>query len=110
MSKYDLVNIKYGEDARNTLKTGINKFTRVVSYTYGPLVIILVIQGKNVAIDKDHNPIITKDGVTVAKHTRLSKREENIGVRLLSSAAGSTNKFAGDGTTTSCVLAGEIVR
>jgi chaperonin GroEL (HSP60 family) len=47
--------------------------------------------------------------VTVAKYTRLKNREENIGVRLLSSAAGSTNNFAGDGTTTSCVLAGEIV-
>lgn len=81
----------------------------MVSYTYGPLVIDKLIKGKNVAIYKDDNPIITKDGVTVAKYTRLKKRDENIGIRLLSAAAGSTNNFAGDGTTTSCVLAGEIV-
>lgn len=100
-NKYDNVKLSFGKEARKCLLNGIRTVSENVAITYGPL-------GKNVVIDTNESPIITKDGVTVAKHINLSKRRENIGCRLLSLIAGNTNEFAGDGTTTSTVLAGEL--
>ena len=103
-NKYDFVNLKFGSEARSMLVHGIIEMSDTVGKTYGPL-------GKNVAISEQKNPIIvTKDGVTVAKYIKFSSRSKNLGCRLLSSIAGSTNIHAGDGTTTSTVLASEIVK
>ncbi len=61
-------------------------------------------------IESSKNPIITKDGVTVAKHIEVGKRSRNIGCRLLKRVAGNTNEIAGDGTTTSTILTNELVK
>lgn len=100
-NKYDNVKLSFGREARNNLLEGIKTMADNVAITYGPL-------GKNVVIDYEDNPIVTKDGVTVAKHIKLRNRQKNIGCRLLSIIAGNTNEFAGDGTTTATVLAGEL--
>jgi chaperonin GroEL len=102
-NKYDYVRLKFGDSARRDLLKGVLTMSTTVAKTYGPL-------GKNVAIEFNDKSIITKDGVTVAKNISITKRSENIGCRLLSLVSGSTNEHAGDGTTTSTVLAGEIVR
>jgi len=84
------------------LLTGLKAISDNVGLTYGPL-------GKNIVIDKgDGDPLLTKDGVTVAKHISLRKRNNNIGCKLLSTVAGNTNEYAGDGTTTATVVAGEL--
>jgi len=100
-NKYDNVKLSFGSEARKNLLEGIKTISDNVAITYGPL-------GKNVVIDYEDNPIVTKDGVTVAKHISLTKRQKNLGCRLLSHIAGNTNEFAGDGTTTATVLAGEL--
>jgi chaperonin GroEL len=102
-NKYDYIRLKFGNRARKDLLKGVLTMSMTVAKTYGPL-------GKNVAIEQNEKSIITKDGVTVAKNIQLTKRSENIGCRLVSLVPGSTNEYAGDGTTTSTVLAGEIVR
>jgi hypothetical protein len=103
-NKYDYVNIEFGNGARKLITSGIMEVSETVAKTYGPL-------GKNVAISERRQPIIvTKDGVTVAKYIKFSSRKKNLGCRLLNSIAGSTNIHAGDGTTTSTVLAAEIVK
>lgn len=100
-NKYDNVKLSFGREARDNILKGIKTISENVAITYGPL-------GKNVVIDDNDNPIVTKDGVTVAKHISLTKRKHNLGCRLLSIIAGNTNEFAGDGTTTATVLAGEL--
>ena len=101
-NKYDNVKLSFGKNARNDLLVGLKAISENVALTYGPL-------GKNVVIDTgDGNPLITKDGVTVAKHISLRKRNHNIGCKLLSIVAGNTNEYAGDGTTTATVIAGEL--
>jgi TCP-1/cpn60 chaperonin family len=100
-NKYDYVKLSFGNEARNKLLEGINTISDNVAITYGPL-------GKNIVIENGENTIVTKDGVTVAKHIGLSKRHQNIGCRLISIIAGNTNEFAGDGTTTATVIAGEL--
>lgn len=100
-NKYDNVKLSFGREARKNLLEGIKTISDNVAITYGPL-------GKNVVIDYEDNPIVTKDGVTVAKHINLKNRQKNIGCRLLSIIAGNTNEYAGDGTTTATVLAGEL--
>ena len=100
-NKYDNVKLSFGREARNNLLQGIKTMSDNVAITYGPL-------GKNVVIDYEDSPIVTKDGVTVAKHINLRNRQKNIGCRLLSIIAGNTNEYAGDGTTTATVLAGEL--
>jgi len=100
-NKYDNVKLSFGREARNNLLQGIKIMADNVAITYGPL-------GKNVVIDYEESPIVTKDGVTVAKHIYLRNRQKNIGCRLLSIIAGNTNEYAGDGTTTATVLAGEL--
>lgn len=103
-NKYDYVDLKFGKDARNIISKSIYEVSSTVAKTFGPL-------GKNVAISEKKDPIIvTKDGVTVAKYIKFSSRKKNLGCRLIGTIAGSTNTYAGDGTTTSTVLAAEIVK
>ena len=93
----------FSEDARRKLKNGINIVAEAVSATLGP-------KGRNVAIDRKFgSPTITHDGVSVAKEIELEDPFENMGAQLLKEAASKTNDIAGDGTTTSTVLAHAIV-
>jgi chaperonin GroEL len=93
----------FSEDARRKLKNGMNIVANAVSATLGP-------KGRNVAIDRKFgSPTITHDGVSVAKEIELEDPFENMGAQLLKEAAQKTNDIAGDGTTTSTVLAHAIV-
>jgi len=95
--------LKFSEEARRSLKTGIDVVMKSVATTLGP-------KGRNVAIDRKFgSPTITHDGVTVAKEIELEDPFENMGAQLLKEAATKTNDIAGDGTTTSTVLAHAIV-
>jgi chaperonin GroEL len=95
--------IVFSEDARRKLKNGMNMVTNAVGATLGP-------KGRNVAIDRKFgSPTITHDGVSVAKEVELEDPFENMGAQLLKEAATKTNDIAGDGTTTSTVLAHAIV-
>ena len=95
--------IVFSEDARRRLKNGIDVVAQAVSTTLGP-------KGRNVALDRKFgSPTITHDGVTVAKEIELEDPFENMGAQLLKEAATKTNDIAGDGTTTSTVLAHAIV-
>src|SRR5829696_5376968 len=93
----------FREDARKALKRGVDQLAEAVKTTLGP-------KGRNVALDKKYGaPSVTHDGVTVAKDVELSDPFENMGAQLLKEAASKTNDIAGDGTTTSVVLAQAIV-
>ena len=93
----------FGEEARRSLKKGIDIMAEAVKTTLGP-------KGRNVALDKKYGaPTITHDGVTVAKEIELKDPFENMGAQLLKEAATKTNDVAGDGTTTATVLAQAIV-
>ena len=95
--------IQYKEEARESLKRGVDKIANAVKVTLGP-------KGRNVLLDKGYgSPVITKDGVTVAKEIELKNRFENIGAELIKEVASKTNDIAGDGTTTATVLAQAIV-
>jgi len=95
--------IIYGEDARKKIKLGVNKLANTVNKTLGP-------KGRNIIIDTKYgSPIITKDGVTVAKSIDLEDPFENIGARLVKEVALKTNEIAGDGTTTATVIAQSII-
>ena len=95
--------IKFSEDARRSLKKGLDILAEAVGTTLGP-------KGRNVALDKKWGaPTITHDGVTVAKEIELEDPYENMGAQLLKEAATKTNDVAGDGTTTATVLAQAIV-
>lgn len=95
--------IQYDEVCRDGLKVGVNKLANAVKVTLGP-------KGRNVVIDKGYgSPIITKDGVTVAKEVELENKIENIGAEIIKEVASKTNDVAGDGTTTATVLAQAIV-
>ena len=94
--------IKFSIFAREAFLRGINTLADAVKVTLGP-------KGRNVVIDEFNIPIITKDGVTVAKSVVLADKFENLGARLVKEAAKRTNDTAGDGTTTSTILAQEIV-
>src|SRR3990167_3765387 len=94
--------IKYGEEARTKLKDGIDKLAMAVVTTLGP-------KGRNVALDKKWGaPNVVHDGVTVAKEIELADPFENMGAQLVKEAASKTNDVAGDGTTTSTLLAAYI--
>lgn len=96
--------IKYGLDSRKSLEIGINKLADAVKVTVGP-------KGRNVVIDKGYGaPLITNDGVTIAKEIELSDKFENMGAQLLKEVSIKTNDVAGDGTTTATILAQAIVR
>ena len=95
--------IKYGEEARKALKTGVDKLADAVVTTLGP-------KGRNVAIDKKWGaPNVIHDGVSVAKEIELEDPFENMGAQLVKEAASKTNDVAGDGTTTATLLAQEII-
>ncbi len=96
--------IKYGEDARKALQAGIDKLADTVRITMGP-------KGRNVVLDKKFgSPLITNDGVTIAKDIELEDAFENMGAQLVKEVATKTNDAAGDGTTTATLLAQTIVR
>ncbi|MBQ4639723.1 MAG: chaperonin GroEL [Clostridia bacterium] len=96
--------IKYGEEARRSLESGINALANTVKITMGP-------KGRNVVLDKKYGaPLITNDGVTIAKEIELEDPFENMGAQLIKEVATKTNDVAGDGTTTATLLAQAIVR
>lgn len=96
--------IIYGEDARKVLLAGIDKLANTVNITLGP-------KGRNVVLDKKYGaPIITNDGVTIAKEIELEDVFENMGAQLIKEVATKTNDVAGDGTTTATLLAQVLVR
>ncbi len=95
--------IKYGAEARAALESGVNQLTDTVRVTLGP-------KGRNVVLDKSYGaPLITNDGVTIAKEIELADPFENMGAQLVKEVATKTNDVAGDGTTTATVLAQAMV-
>ena len=95
--------IKYGEEARAALESGVNQLADTVRVTLGP-------KGRNVVLDKSFgSPLITNDGVTIAKEIELEDAFENMGAQLIREVASKTNDVAGDGTTTATILAQSIV-
>jgi len=96
--------IIFGEDARKALQSGIDKLANTVKITLGP-------KGRNVVLDKKYGaPLITNDGVTIAKEIELDDPFENMGAQLVKEVATKTNDAAGDGTTTATLLAQALVR
>ena len=95
---------KYGEDARRSLEAGVNAVANAVKITIGP-------KGRNVVLDKKYgSPLITNDGLTIAKEIELEDAFENMGAQLIKEVSIKTNDVAGDGTTTACVLAQAIIK
>lgn len=96
--------IKFAKDARASLEAGVNKLADTVKVTLGP-------KGRNVILDKKFGaPLITNDGVTIAKEIEIEDKFENMGAQLVKEVATKTNDVAGDGTTTATVLAQAIIR
>ena len=96
--------ILYGIEARNALARGVDKLADTVKITLGP-------KGRNVVLDKKYgSPLITNDGVTIAKEIELEDAAENMGASLVKEVATKTNDAAGDGTTTATLLAQAIIR
>ena len=95
--------IKFNEEARKGMEAGINKLSNTVKVTLGP-------KGRNVVLDKSYGaPLITNDGVTIAKEIELEDAFENMGAQLVKEVATKTNDVAGDGTTTATVLAQSMI-
>lgn len=96
--------VKFNEEARKKMEEGINKLSNAVKVTLGP-------KGRNVVLDKKFgSPLITNDGVTIAKEIELEDPYENMGAQLVKEVATKTNDIAGDGTTTATLLAQAIIR
>ena len=96
--------IIFGEEARKSLLEGVNKLANTVKVTLGP-------KGRNVVLDKSYGaPLITNDGVTIAKEIELEDKFENMGARLVKEVSEKTNDVAGDGTTTATVLAQSMIK
>ena len=96
--------ILFGQEARDKLLRGVDAITRAVRVTLGP-------KGRNVLVEKSWGaPVVTKDGVTVAKEVELADRLENMGAQMVKEVASKTSDVAGDGTTTATVLAQAIFR
>ena len=96
--------IKFAEDARAAMLRGVDKLADTVKVTLGP-------KGRNVVLEKSYgSPLITNDGVTIAKEIELDDHFENMGAKLVSEVASKTNDIAGDGTTTATLLTQAIVR
>lgn len=96
--------IKFREDSRKLMEAGINKLSDTVKVTLGP-------KGRNVVLDKEFgSPLITNDGVTIAREIELEDPFENMGAQLVKEVATKTNDVAGDGTTTATLLAQAIIR
>lgn len=97
------VDLKYATEARNKMADGIKKLYDAVKVTIGP-------KGRNVIIEQDFGaPLITNDGVTIAKAIELNDKYENLGASILLEAASKTNDFVGDGTTTAIILSSELI-
>ena len=95
--------MKFGEDARRQMLNGVNTLADAVKVTLGP-------KGRNVVLEKKFgSPLITNDGVTIAKEIELENHFENMGAQLVSEVASKTNDVAGDGTTTATVLAQAMI-
>ncbi len=96
--------IKTGDEARKALEKGVNTLADTVKITLGP-------KGRNVVLDKKYGtPLITNDGVTIAKEIELEDPFENMGAQIVKEVSTKTNDVAGDGTTTACLLAQAIIR
>lgn len=96
--------ILYGEEARKALENGVQKIANAVRLTLGP-------RGRNVVLERKYtSPLITNDGVTIAKDIVLADPFENLGASLLKEASIKTNELAGDGTTTATILASSIIK
>jgi len=96
--------LKFSEDARQAMLRGVDKLANAVKVTIGP-------KGRNVVLDKDYTtPLITNDGVTIAKEIELEDPYENMGAKLVQEVANKTNEIAGDGTTTATVLAQTMIQ
>ena len=96
--------IIYGEEARKALQAGVDKLANTVKITLGP-------KGRNVVLDKKYGaPLITNDGVTIAKEIELEDAFENMGAQLVKEVSTKTNDVAGDGTTTATLLAQALIR
>ena len=96
--------IIYGDDARKKLELGVEKLAKTVKVTLGP-------KGKNVVLERKFaSPLITNDGVSIAKEIELSDPFENLGASLIKEVSIKTNETAGDGTTTAVVLAEAIIK
>ncbi|MBR4098814.1 MAG: chaperonin GroEL, partial [Clostridium sp.] len=96
--------ICYGEEARQALQRGVDQLANTVKITMGP-------KGRNVVLDKKFgSPLITNDGVTIAKEVELEDPFENMGAQLVKEVSTKTNDVAGDGTTTATLLAQAIIR
>ena len=96
--------IQFGEEARRSLEKGVNALADTVKITLGP-------KGRNVVLDKKYgSPLITNDGVTIAKEIELEDPFENMGAQLVKEVSTKTNDVAGDGTTTATLLAQAIIR
>src|SRR5665811_1930073 len=96
--------LRFSEDARNAILRGVNQLANAVKVTLGP-------KGRNVVIEKSFGaPLITKDGVTVAKEIELENKFENMGAQMVKEVASKTNDDAGDGTTSATILAQAIFR
>ncbi len=95
--------VRFGDDARNKMLKGVNILANAVRVTLGP-------KGRNVILDKSFgSPMITKDGVSVAKEIELEDKFENMGAQMVKEVASKANDEAGDGTTTATVLAQNII-
>ena len=95
--------IQFGEEARRSLEKGVNALADTVKITLGP-------KGRNVVLDKKYGaPLITNDGVTIAKEIELEDPFENMGAQLVKEVSTKTNDVAGDGTTTATLLAQAII-
>ncbi|MGK8937340.1 chaperonin GroEL [Staphylococcus epidermidis] len=96
--------LKFSEDARQAMLRGVDKLANAVKVTIGP-------KGRNVVLDKDYTtPLITNNGVTIAKEIELEDPYENMGAKLVQEVANKTNEIAGDGTTTATVLAQSMIQ
>ena len=96
--------IKFAEEARTLMLQGVDKLANAVKVTLGP-------KGRNVVLEKKFgSPLITNDGVTIAKEIELENAYENMGAKLVAEVASKTNEIAGDGTTTATVLAQAMIR
>ena len=96
--------IMFGRDGQHKILCGVNTLANAVKVTLGP-------KGRNVLIDKSFgSPLVTKDGVTVAKEIELEDKFENMGAQMVKEVASKTSDIAGDGTTTATVLAQAIFR
>ena len=96
--------ICYGEEARKAMERGVNQLADIVKVTMGP-------KGRNVVLDKKFgSPLVTNDGVTIAKDIELEDPFENMGARLVKEVSTKTNDVAGDGTTTATLLAQAMIQ